>query len=195
MRRRLSTKTNADYRTDIPEYSDEQLIEILKQRDYYQPEAAQMAIDEAIKREIIYSEQDLFSDEYKVEELETSLFPNIKKTRNKDRIRRSLARSFVLLGILPLVFSFIQTNKGSQIEGGMLFIVGALWIFCSAHLIKQFQFVLIHTLGLLSILGLVYIYAKLLLAHVAVFFDFFLPGILFALLIYALAFLKKINEA
>ena len=55
MLRRSSTKINADFRKDIPEYSDERIIEILKQRDHYQAEAAQLAIEEAIKRGIIFS--------------------------------------------------------------------------------------------------------------------------------------------
>ena len=38
------SKSEVDFREDIPNYSDEQLKEVLKLRDHYQPEAAQLAI-------------------------------------------------------------------------------------------------------------------------------------------------------
>ncbi len=194
MLRRSTTKINADFRKDIPEYSDKRIIEILKQRDHYQPEAAKLAIEEAIKRGIIFSEQDLFAEEYIVEELDTKLIPKIRKAKNKEKIRRSLARTLVLFGIMPLVFGFVQINSANQLEGVLILLAGLLWMYLSAQLIKQYQKLFIHVLLALSLLAIAYVYTKLILANGFVIFDFFLPGVLLGLLVYGLLFLKKLGD-
>lgn len=194
MLRRSSTKINADFRKDIPEYSDERIIEILKQRDHYQPDAAKLAIEEAIKRGIIFSEQDLFAEEYMVEELDTKLIPKIRKAENKEKIRRSLARTLVLFGIMPVVFGFVQINRANQVEGVLILFVGLLWMYFSAQLIKQYHKPFINLLLALSLLAVAYVYTKLVLANSFVFFDFFLPGVLLCLLIYGLFFLKGLGD-
>lgn len=192
MFRRLSSHQENDFHKDIPQCSDEQLIEILKLRDHYQDAAAKLAIEEAIKRGIISSEQDLFAEEYRVKDIHTSLFPEIKNEENKTKIRRSISRSLVLLGILPTIFGFVQINKGVEFEGGGLVILGAVWILISAQLGKRFQLQAIYTLFALAFIGLVYVYLKLSLAKNIAYFDYFLPAVLFMLLIYALLFLRKI---
>ena len=53
------------FKTLIPEYSDAELIKILKVRDHYQSEAIAIAVEEAIKRGIINSEQDLLAKEFR----------------------------------------------------------------------------------------------------------------------------------
>ena len=194
MLRRSSTKINADFRKDIAEYSDERILEILKQRDHYQAEAAQLAIEEAIKRGIIFSEQDLFAEEYKVEVLDTKVIPKIRKPENKEKIRRSLARSLVLFGIMPLVFGFVQINSANHVEGVLILFVGLLWMYFSAQLIKQYHKPFINLLLTLSLLAVSYVYTKLVLANGFVFFDFFLPGVLLSLLIYGLFFLKGLGD-
>lgn len=191
MFRRLTSNITADFRTDIPEYSDERIVEILKQRDHYQPEAAQLAINEAIKRGIIFSEQDLFAEEYKVEELKYSMIPKIVKPENKNKIRKSIARSLVICGVMPMVFGLVKLNAGAPIEGGLILLLGLFWIFCAAQLIKTYQKVFILALLALSIVSLAYILVKVLLAKSFVFMDVFIPTSLFLLIIYGLFFLKR----
>lgn len=194
MLRRSSTKINADFRKDIPEYSDERIIEILKRRDHYQQEAANLAIEEAIKRGIIFSEQDLFAEEYKVADVEFSLFPHLKKAENKHRIRKSLSRSMVILGILPVVYGLMQMNKEHHFVGGLILILGGLWMFCSAQLIKEYRKIFIQGLFILATLAMAYVYSKLFSTTGLILFDYFLPGILFLLLSYALLLLRKVGE-
>lgn len=194
MFRKITSNTTSDFNIDIPEYSDERIIEILKQRDHYQTEAAKLAIDEAIKRGIIYSEQDLFADEYKVEPLESSIIPKIVKQENKNKIRRSIARSLVICGVLPMVYGLVKMNSGSTIEDGLILFVGIGWIFCSSQLIKAYQKVFVFTLMAASTISLAYILLKLLLAKSFVFMDFFIPLSLCLLIIYGLFFLKRTSE-
>lgn len=194
MFRRTNTKINNDFRKDIPEYSDERIIEILKQRDYYQAEAVKQAVEEAIKREIIFSEQDLFGEEYKVEEQQTSMFPKINKSENLHKIRKSIARSFVIYGVIPVVFGLVQTNKGNPFEGSLVLLFGLLWIYFSSQLIKAYQKLFVVLLITASVVSVIYIYAKLILLGTSAVFDFFLPAALFLLTIYGLLFLKRMHQ-
>lgn len=194
MFRRRKEKILRDYRMDIPEYSDERIVEILKQRNYYEADAAKMAIEEAIKRGIIYSEQDLFAKEYEVETLEYSLFPNIKRSKNRNNIRKSIARSLVISGVIPLVYGLVQLNANNLFEAGALFIAGAFWIFLSAQLVKAFIKSSLVGLWSLTLLGLVYIFMKLVPLKGLSFFDYFIPGALFLLILYGLHFIWQINK-
>lgn len=180
-----------DFRKDIPNSTDEQIIEILKKRDHYQSEAAELAISEAIARGIIYSREDLFAEEYKVEELKTSVFPTIHDAGNKHKIRKSIARSLVLCGVIPVVFGFVRLNSGDYFEGGTILFFGVLWIVSAAQLIKDYQKLLVHLLLMQTVLGLLYVVVKLLSKRQYVFMDFFIPAALFLLVVYGLFFLKR----
>ena len=73
-----SIETNKpDFRSSILNNSDEEILVILKKRKQYQPEAAKLAIQEAIKRGLINSEQDLFSEKFQEQSSKSFLFPII----------------------------------------------------------------------------------------------------------------------
>ncbi|WP_321345833.1 hypothetical protein [uncultured Draconibacterium sp.] len=185
------SKSEVDFREDIPNYSDEQLKEVLKLRDHYQPEAAQLAIQEALKRGIIHSEQDLFSEEFRCEEIEFSLFPKIKRDRNRIKIRRSIARSLVICSVLPVVFGLIEMKTGNRWEGASILLFGLLWLFCSAQLIKMFHVLFIRSLMAGTILGASYIFYRLISSQTYIFMDFFLVLVLAGLIFYGLIFMLK----
>lgn len=192
--RKRSSKIENDFRKDIPNSSNEQLIDILKKRDHYQQEAAELAIKEAIERGIICSEQDLFAQKYKVEELKTSLFPRIEKGENKQMIRRSIARSLLICGVMPVVYGLVQMNSSSVFEGAAILFFGLFWMASSAQLIRSFQNILVIFLIIESIGGFLYIAGKLLLKGNPVFMDFFIPFMLCMLVLYGLLFLKRCSD-
>lgn len=187
-------KDNAEFRTIISGYSDEQLVEVLKKRNFYKPEAAEFAIEEAIRRRIIFSEQDLLAQEYRVEELSLSLFPSIKSNKNRERIRKSIARSLVICGILPVVYGLLKLNGGKVFEGSLILFLGLLWIFCSSQLIKFFRksFALLLMVG--ACVSLVYVFFKLISLKHVVFMDYFISAALFFLVIYGLFLLIRIHR-
>lgn len=98
---RKSTEDTRDLTERYSEYSDEHILKILKQRTYYIPEAAQLAIDEALKRGLIKSEQDLLSEAFRVEELKFSWFPKPVNKANGMKISRSIGRSLVFAAFCP----------------------------------------------------------------------------------------------
>lgn len=185
------SKREVDFREDIPNYSDEQLKEVLKLRDHYQPEAAKLAIEEALKRGIINSEQDLFSEEFRCEEIQFSLFPKIKRNRNRIKIRRSIARSLVICSVLPVVYGLVEMKTGNRWEGAAILLFGLLWLFCSAQLIKLYHVLFIRSLMAGTILGVSYICYRLISSQTYIFMDFFLVLVLAGLIFYGLIFLAR----
>ena len=83
---------NSDFKEIINKHTDEQILEILKKRAHYQPEAVEVAVNVAIERELIHTEQDLFGPEFSSEPLRRKLIPEISREKNKNRIRKSISR-------------------------------------------------------------------------------------------------------
>jgi len=188
------TKDDIDFNTLISEYSDEKLISALKQRTYYNPEAEKFLVEEAIKRGIIFSEQDLLAEEYRVEDLHFSFFPSIKDNKIRARIRKSIARSSVIAGIIPVAFGLLQLNKGVTVEGSLILFFGLFWIFSSSQLVKAFHKLYVWLLLSASFLSMVYIVVRFILTKDTVFMDVFIPVIVFGFIIYGMVFLKKMHK-
>jgi len=85
---------------------------VLKKRKLYQKEAADFAIHEAIRRRMIFSEQDLFAKEYKDEPDKFSIFPIIESEKTSTKFKRSISRSLLILGTLPVVWGVIKIFGG-----------------------------------------------------------------------------------
>jgi hypothetical protein len=194
MFRKIESNHKADFKKDIANYPDEKIIEILKLRDYYQPEAAQQAIHEAIKRGIIFSEQDLFAEEYKVAKMDASLFPKIEDEKTKNSIRKSIARSLVICGVIPVVFGLVENNRGNAVEGSIILLFGLLWIYGSAQLIRSYHKLFVVSLFIGVLISMVYIGTKLISSNSFIFIDFFIPLSLFFLIVYGLFFMKQTCE-
>lgn len=117
--------------------SDDSLVTVLKQRKYYTSEAADIAVKEALKRKIIASEADLLSDKFRGKELRFSWFPLSQNSATRLRMRRSIVRSLVICGLIPLVFGFLELNAGRLWKGQLMLTFGLLWIVLSAQLSKK----------------------------------------------------------
>lgn len=194
MWRKREKKENTDFRKDIPEYSDEQIIAILKLRDHYQPEAAKLAVNEALKRGIINSEQDLLAEEYRCEPIKFSLFPEIKKKINRVKIRKSIARSLVLCSLFPVVFGLIEINRNNYLEGIALLAFGLVWLFCASQLIRAFHIILVRCLMIQTILAAFFGGYKILNKTTFIFFDSFILVMLCTFILYGLLFMIKIQK-
>ena len=184
----------SDFKTLIPEYSDEEILDILKKRNYYQPEAADLAIKEAIKRELIYSEQDLVAEKFRVKPMRYSLFPSIEKENQKERIRKSIARVLFIAGVLPTVWGFVRFFGSVKLEGSILISFGFLWIFLSSRLFRKAEPLTVRGLFILLALSVIYIVKILNGPGSIVFMDVFILIFIYALVIYGLVFLMKIGR-
>jgi hypothetical protein len=183
-----------DFAKIYAEYPDEEIISILKKRKHYQKKAAKQAIQEAIKRGIIHSEQDLFSDEYKVEPLKYSIIPTIENEATGSKIRKSIARSLLITGVLPVVWGAIKILHEIIFEGSILFILGCVWIYVCIQLVEEFSLKLIYLLFLLLSAAIIYITLYFTEQKTLNLMDVLVAVILFGLIIYALLFLRKLKS-
>lgn len=182
---------NVDFKIIAQESSNEQIIYVLKKRNHYQSDAVEEFIKEAIKREIIFSEQDLFSEEYKVEELKFSWFPVLNSNKNKDKLRKSIGRSLVICGIVPMVLGIVEVNQDRLFEGVLMILFGLIWILLSSQLIRRYTFSNIISLGIMGLLGGCYGLYKIVQSSSIMFMDIFVLGMFLILLNYGLAFIYK----
>ncbi len=129
MKQTFDIPSGSDYSEKYQQLSDEKLKDILINREQYQPQAAQAAIHEAIRRKLIHSEQDLFSPDYQPEHRKSSLFfPNIYKEEQKLKLKASLHRILYIIGLLPLSQawqSFRQHEQGLSI---LFAVFSAIWL-------------------------------------------------------------------
>ena len=189
-----STGMDQEINLRIQELEDEQLKDVLKKRKLYQKEAADAAIREAIKREIISSENDLHGPDYRHESLKVRLFPVIENPNNKNRIRRSISRGLLLAGLLPTVWGMVRLNAGASFEGMLLLVYGLLWMGASALLIRKFSTGAVRFLFASAAVSTAYIIRWFIGIPRIVFMDLFIVVVLYSLMIYGLFFVLRLKE-
>lgn len=187
-------KTNkSDFRSSIPNYSDEEILTILKKRKQYQPEAATLAIQEAIKRGLINSEQDLFSEKFQEKPSEFYLLPIIIDDKNKNKIRKSISRILLIVGVIPVVWGVMLFTKSNSVEGVLLVLLGAVWIYASAQLMRSVQTKMVNLLFVMLVASVAYIVKIMLEMKGLVIMDYFIPVILFSFITYGLLFIRRLK--
>jgi len=195
MQEKSKTETNnSDLQEIFNKHTDEQILEILKKREHYQPEAVDVAVKEAISRKLIHSEQDLFSPEFSPEPLKRKLIPEIHREKNKNRIRKSLGRSLLIAGVLPLIFGFVRYNSGQLFEGIGILVFGLTWMFLSAQIIRKGSKSVIHLLLGIAFASLIYVGYLFADSKSVIFMDAFIIAVLYLLVFYGLFFVRKLVE-
>ncbi len=147
-----------DYQEKYRHLNDTEIREILLKRKHYQEKAAKAAIEEAIRRGIICSEQDLFSEEYR----ETSgyrlvLFPVINKQEQKEKILSGIHRLNFILGIIPLFFAGLNLFEGKIAMFLVFTLTGGYWLFLNYKLLKTKKAVIIRDMLIILSLALGYV--------------------------------------
>lgn len=194
MTKKSIAKTNiTDFRSLIPIASDDEIIDILKKRKYYQQEAADLAIHEAIKRGLINSEQDLFAEEFQEKSTAFSWFPVINDTENNTKIRKSIARVLLIIGALPGVWGALEISKSVLIEGILLILLSATWIYISTKLMRVVQKRMVNLLFVMLAASIIYVVKLFSGMKGLVLMDFAIPAILFSLIIYILLFVRRLK--
>lgn len=184
------------FREIIAGYTDEELINVLKKRKLYQKEAADFAIREAVRRGIIYSEQDLFSKEFKDEPQKFSLFPTIESENTSKKFKKSLSRSLLILGALPVVWGIIKVFEGYINEGILIFIFGIAWSLISFQLLRLTNpnVKLIHLLFLMAFVAAGYIIRNFSLSSSLNRIDILITAIGLGFVLYTIGFLGSLKN-
>ena len=182
-----------DFKEVMGTLNDEALTEVLRKRNLYQPEAARSAIDEAIRRGLINSEEDLLSEKYRIQPLKTRLFPEIENEHLRVKIRKSISRSLLISGILPLIFGVIRIQSGNLNEAALILIFGLIWSAFSFRLMKSFSRNIICFLLILAGISLFYI-IRLLAGQSGInLIDKIAVSFFYLLLFYGLLFLLRLK--
>jgi hypothetical protein len=183
-----------EFKTIIAGYNDDELRKVLKKRKLYQKEAAGFAIQEAIRRGIIYSEQDLFAKEYKDEPEKFSIFPIIESEKTSAQFKKSISRSLLILGTLPVVWGIIKILGGHSFEG--IFIFGAAWSFTSFQLMRLANpnFKLIILMFIMAVSGAGYIIRNFVVSNSLTSIDILITTIGLGFVLYAIGFLGSLRN-
>lgn len=195
----MSEKSNEEnqipeFRQIIADYSDEELRKVLKKRDLYQKEAADFATKEAIKRGLIYSEQDLFSKEFQREPEKFTIFPSIENDKIRAKFKRSITRALIIFGALPMVWGGIRIYKSQSTEGILIFIAGAAWSIISYKLFQRVNAKLIGALYLILLLVVAYFVKIFVSLNFLKVFDVVFTVTVIILIAYGIGFLNKLKD-
>lgn len=183
-----------DFYQLIQESSDEEILNILKKRKHYQSEAAELAIQEAIKRGIIYSEQDLFSGKFQETPSKFTMFPIIEESKTRNKIRKSIARILIIVGAVPAVWGILKIIEDNFFEGLLLTLFGGIWIFAAVQLMRTFKSIMVNLLLIMLFASVVYLISFFLEVNNPVIMDYAIPVILFSLIVYGLLFAGKLHD-
>jgi hypothetical protein len=183
-----------DYSKQYERLSDKEISEILKRRKEYQEVAAEAAIKEAIKRGIINSEQDLFAEKYRHEPLKVSLFPRIENEESRRKMRKSLTRSLLFLGVILIAWGAWSIFNHNLAEGIGFVIAGIIWNIISFSFFKNVNKKNVNLLIVIQFIAAIYAVIKLSAYKNLPFMDVFIVIFLFGFVMYGLFYLKMLND-
>ena len=192
--RSKGNNTDVDFRQLFESSSDHEITEVLKKRKHYREDAAEAAVNEAIKRGLIHSEQDLFAEKYRVEPLKFSLFPNIENNNSRRKLRKSLTRSLLFLGAIMIVWGVWQIFRHSLAEGLAFIFAGVVWNMVSFSFFKSVKHHLINLLFVIQGIGGIYAAIKLVTSKGLIFMDIFIVAVLYGFVLYGLIYIKKLQD-
>lgn len=175
-------------------YSDQEIKSILKNRDHYQPAAARAAVEEAIKRGIIFSEQDLFAEEYKSQPLRFSLFPVPEKDHSRHKLRNSLLRIVLFVGLIPMIHGMIIFRSIDANEEIMLILSGLIWMAFTGLLYKTRQNIFLYILFVIAFISLFYTVNHIINLRDPRFMDYLIPVVVYLLVFYFLTYLRVLRN-
>jgi hypothetical protein len=176
----------------MSEYSDEEIISILRKHKLYEPKAQEIAIAEAIRRGIIHSEQDLFSENFRTEPSRFTLFPHPEKKETMLKIVRSMSRALLLAGVIPIVFGVLKFQVFKYAEGSALVFAGLIWITSAWLIFSRQEKKFLTPMLVIAILSAVYVARILFLLKGLKVMDYAVPSILFVVILYSLFYLRSL---
>lgn len=174
-------------------YSDADIISILKKRNHYQPDAAKTAINEAIKRGIIHSEQDLVGEEYRPPVHRFTFFPVPENEYGKQKLGNSILRILVIVGIIPLIHGFIRLRKFETTEDILMIAMGLVWITVAWLMYKTRKTLFFYFLLLLIMGSAGYLVNHFINLNYVRMMDVFVSVLIILIVIYFLFYLKKVR--
>lgn len=157
------TNTDSNSRTSLVAFierysnlSDEQLLDILRNQKDYQENARNAAVKIAIERQLINSEDDLFSSEFQhTNESKMTAFPTVENELHAKRLTGSIFRVLFIISVIPLIYASLKFVGGMINQAILGGIAGIMWI-SGIFLLKKTR----NTLYLIPLFGLLILAAS-----------------------------------
>jgi hypothetical protein len=170
---------------DLPR---EELLTALKNRKGYEPEAEKIIVRESLRRGLIGSEEDLAMPEFNASVRRFSLFPYPDTEATRIRIIRSLMRSLMIPGVIPVYFGILKFGIPKVAEGAALVSAGVIWIGLALLGMLKNERRALWPMFFLLVLSALYS-GRLLLAYANLdWVTVFIPIVLYLFAIYALIY-------
>ena len=176
-------------------YTDIQIKQILKNHKDYQEPAVAAAVQIAIERQLINSEQDLFAPEFQLATPHgVKVFPVITNPYYYKKIVASIFRVLFIVGLIPLIFGVIKYAEGKINITIPAIVISSVWIVLTFLLLrtKKIQILILQFVILLfAILSIAY---SLIIQEVFHRVDMFMLVIGSLITIYMMLYLKKLIQ-
>ena len=186
--------SDREFEQIIAGYTDDELRKVLKKRNLYQKQAAVFAIQEAIRRGIIYSEQDLFASEYKHEQEKFSIFPTVENEKARSRYKRSITRTLIAIGAIQMVWGGIEIFEFHSIKGIMILVFGTAWSITSFRLMQSVNMKLVYFIYSLFVVLVAYLVQLMISHHFINAMDIVVAVITLGFVLYGIGFLSKLRD-
>lgn len=176
-------------------YTDAQVLEILRNHKDYQESAKNAAVKIAVERQLIHSEHDLLSPEFqKSKNTSLTLFPQITNFYHHQRLVGSIFRFLYALSFIPVVYGFLKYAEGKIDQTILGACIGVVW-FLLIVLLKRTEkpVILLPLFGILILLG-ASVSFKIATSHPVRILDFVILVVGMFLSAYFLIFVKKLIQ-
>ncbi len=122
------------------DYSDDEIIQILKKQKSYQKEAVEAATEIALERSIISNEQELKSDKYNLGDTSGFvLFPRLNTAEQAEKVLKSLSRILYLLAVVPIIYALLNYYGGDTMKAIIWMLIGVIGFVLIQGLVKKKQ--------------------------------------------------------
>lgn len=178
----------------LREVTDEEIINILRFREHYQPHAVREAIKEAIKRGIINSIDDLENEEFKPLPLPSkSLFPISRNEYQNTSVFKSLCRIVYIIALIPIIYGIIQITVHNNNSAVITVLVGISIVFLTIKLEKEKKTIYSFILLFLNVLTIGTVIFYLLSMNNPSTMDIFTAVVIIVVFLYSTIYLHKLN--
>jgi len=135
------------------DYTDVQILEILRKHKDYQEVAVDVAVKIAVDRNLINSKQDLLAPEFQnSKSTKRTLFPEVSNDFHRNRLVGSIFRFMYLMSVLPLIYGILNYAKGEIVQTILGIGIGLIW-FLLCLLLKKTQNSLVFVPLLILLFG------------------------------------------
>lgn len=119
------------------DYTDAQILEILRTHKDFQDQAVTAAVKIAIERQLIHSEQDLMSPEFQYTKIDGfTIFPVITNVYHQGRLISSIFRFLYILSLIPFIYGIMKYAEGNLNQTILGTTAGIAWFSLSLLLNK-----------------------------------------------------------